>query len=186
MACREPSEHFVRLLSDEQSKLYAYVLAIVGDRNAAPDVFQNTNVALWRKASEFVEGTDFGAWSRRVAFFEVLDYRKRRGRERHIFDDALLQQVAAEVSNQTDLLEAELATLHHCMGLLPNVDHALIDARYARGESVAALAKQRGKTANAISLALYRIRNELARCIEKSLGRERRLRDTNTRQGGHE
>jgi RNA polymerase sigma-70 factor, ECF subfamily len=173
MIRHEPSEQFVRLLSDHQSRLYAYVLAILGDPNAVPDVFQDTNVTLWRKANEFVEGTDFGAWARRVAYFEVLAYRKRRGRERHIFDDDLLREVADEASRQTDALDAELTKLHHCMGRLSQLDQALIQARYAKGESVAMLAKLRGKTPNAISLALYRIRNELANCIEESLGAKR-------------
>jgi RNA polymerase sigma-70 factor, ECF subfamily len=169
---REPSEQFVRLLSDQQSRLYAYVLAILGDPDAASDVFQDTNVTLWRKANEFIEGSDFGAWVRRVAYFEVLAYRKRRGRERHVFDDDLIREVAEETARQTDAMADELATLPRCMERLSQQDYALVQARYAEGGSVARLAEVRGKTPNAISMALYRIRSELARCIEESLGRK--------------
>jgi RNA polymerase sigma-70 factor (ECF subfamily) len=170
---REPSEQFVRLLSDQQSRLYAYILAILGDPDAAADVFQDTNVTLWRKASDFAEGSDFGAWVRSVAYYEVMAYRKRRGRERHVFDDDLLREVAEETARQTDAMADELATLHRCMERLSQQDYVLVQARYAEGGSVAHLAEARGKSPNAISMALYRIRNELARCIEESLGKER-------------
>ncbi|NLF07145.1 MAG: RNA polymerase subunit sigma-70, partial [Pirellulaceae bacterium] len=56
------SEQFVRDLTDHQSRMYAYIMAVLGDPNAAGDVLQDANVAIWRKADEFVEGTDFWAW----------------------------------------------------------------------------------------------------------------------------
>jgi RNA polymerase sigma-70 factor, ECF subfamily len=172
MTRHEPSEQFVRQLTDYQSRLRAYVLAILGNPDAVGDVLQDTNVVLWRKASQFVEGTDFGAWARSVAYFEVLAYRKRRNHDRHVFDDDLLREVADEAAKQTDALDAELVTLQHCVERLSQLDQRLIQARYAPGGSVKELARLRGKSAGAISLALYRIRNELAECIEQALGRK--------------
>lgn len=176
MARREPSEQFVRQLTDYQSRLRAYVLAILGNPDAVGDVLQETNVALWRKASQFVDGTDFGAWARSVAYFEVLAYRKRRNKDRHVFDDDLLREVAAEAAEQTDALDAELVTLQRCVERLSQLDQRLVQSRYAPGGSVKELAKLRGKSAGAISLALYRIRNELADCIEQSSGRNGAVR----------
>lgn len=72
------NEQFVRNLTDHQSRLYAYILAILGDQNAVGDVLQDANVAIWRKADDFVEGTHFWAWVSRIAYFEVLAFRKRR------------------------------------------------------------------------------------------------------------
>lgn len=172
IASHEPNEQFVRQLTDYQSRLRAYVLAILGNPDAVGDVLQDTNVALWRKASQFVEGTDFGAWARSVAYFEVLAYRKRRNQDRHVFDDDLLREVADEAAKQTDTLDAELVTLQRCVERLSQLDQRLVQARYTPGGSVKELARQRGKSAGAISLALYRIRNELADCIEQSLGRK--------------
>jgi RNA polymerase sigma-70 factor, ECF subfamily len=173
MAGHEPSEQFVRQLSDHQSRLYAYVLAILGNPDAVADVLQDTNVTLWRKAGEFAEGSDFGAWARRVAYFEVLAYRKRRRRERHIFDSELLREVADMAAEQTELVGSDLSTLHYCMQRLSQADRALIEARYAPGGSVKKLAQESGKSPNAISLALHRIRSQLADCMEASLRKER-------------
>ena len=61
---REP---FVRRLTECQSRLYAYVLALPADPTSANEVLGETNVTLWRKAAEFQEGSNFGAWAVRVA-----------------------------------------------------------------------------------------------------------------------
>lgn len=162
------SEQFVRDLTDHQSRMYAYIMAVLGDPNAAGDVLQDANVAIWRKADEFVEGTDFWAWVSRIAYFEVLAFRKRRQRERLVFDDSLLEKIAAAAVEQA----ADLAALHRCVEKLPPLDRELVQGRYAQGGSVKLIAEARGKSAGAISQALYRIRNELADCVEKELDDE--------------
>ncbi len=163
------SEQFVRRLTEHQSRLYAYILAVLGDPNAVNDVLQETNVAIWRKADEYVEGTRFWSWASRVAYFEVLAYRKRRGRDRLVFDDALLAEVADDAAETAGSLAADLAALHRCMDKLAQLDQELVRGRYAPGGSVKRLAQSRGKTAGAVSQALYRIRAELADCIEQEL-----------------
>ena len=74
------NEQFVRCLTEYQRRLYTYILAMLGDPNAADDVFQDTNVAIWRKAAEYAEGTKLRAWTSRIAYYEVLAYRKRQPR----------------------------------------------------------------------------------------------------------
>jgi RNA polymerase sigma-70 factor, ECF subfamily len=165
-----PSEQFVRCLTEHQSRLYAYILAMLGDPDAAGDVFQNTNVAIWRKAGEYTEGTNFWAWTSRIAHFEVLAHRKRRQRDRHVFDEALLANIAEEAAQQAEWMGSDLAALHRCMDKLPPLDRDLVRARYAPGGSVKRLAELRGKSAGAISQALYRIRGELADCVEQEKG----------------
>jgi RNA polymerase sigma-70 factor, ECF subfamily len=172
MTHRAPTEQFVRHLTECQSRLYAYLLALLGDPNVVNDVLQDTNVAIWRKAHEFSEGTDFGAWASRVAYYEVLGYRKRCSKDRHVFDEALLEDLAEQVVAQTEAMDVELATLYRCMEKLSQVDQEMVRQRYAPGGSVRHLAESRGKSAGAISQALYRIRSELADCVEQTLKSE--------------
>jgi RNA polymerase sigma-70 factor, ECF subfamily len=161
-----PNEQFVRRLTEQQSRMYAYILALLGDPWAVGDVLQNANVAIWQKAGEYVEGTDFAAWVSRVAYYEVLAYRKRCQRDRLIFDTALLDDVAEEAARQTESIGSDLATLHGCVEKLPPSDKDLVLQRYRAGASVKRLAAVLGKSAGAISQALYRIRRQLAECME--------------------
>lgn len=163
------NERFVRDLTDHQSRLYAYILTILGDPGAVHDVLQDANVAIWRKAEEYVEGTNFWAWVSRIAYFEVLAYRKRRQRDRLVFDDSLLDEIAAEAAVGAGPLAADLAALHRCMDKLSRLDQDLVRGRYQPGGSVKGLAQSRGKSAGAVSQALYRIRAELADCVEQAL-----------------
>jgi RNA polymerase sigma-70 factor, ECF subfamily len=167
-----PNEQFIRLLTEHQSRLYACILAMLGNPDAAGDVFQNANVAIWRKAATYAEGTSFWAWTSRIAHFEVLAYRKRRGRDRHIFDESLLANIAEEAAEQAESIAGDLAALQRCMEKLPLADQDLVRERYGPGGSVKRLAELRGRSAGAISQALYRIRAELADCVEQEQGQD--------------
>jgi RNA polymerase sigma-70 factor (ECF subfamily) len=163
----EPTDQFVRLVSDHQIRLYAWILSIVGSPADVRDVLQDVNVVIWQKAAEYVEGTDFWRWASQIAYFEVLTYRKRRGRDRLVFDDNLLASVAVEADRHTESIDADLVALRRCVEKLPPPDQDLVRERYSLGSSVKRLAELLGKSPGAVAQALYRIRVNLADCIEQ-------------------
>ena len=59
------------------------------------------------------------------------------------------------------------AFLDRWLGTLGKEDRALFVRRYWYGDSVSALAKERGKTANQVSLRLYRMRQGLREQLER-------------------
>lgn len=67
-----PGEHFVRELTRCQNSVFAYILSLVGNPDAARDIQQETNVVLWRKAGEFKEGSNFMPWALGIARMQVL------------------------------------------------------------------------------------------------------------------
>jgi RNA polymerase sigma-70 factor (ECF subfamily) len=163
------SETFLRSLTRAQAELYAYILGLIADANAASDILQEANVVLWRKAEQFTEGTDFVAWAKRVAYIEVLGFRKNRGRDRHLFNDDLLVDLAVEMEAATRNLDVQLAALRTCIEGLPAEQGELIRKRYQRGAIVQRIAKDAGRSVGAISQSLYRIRERLLQCIERRL-----------------
>ena len=62
--------------------LRAYIFALITHSQDADDVLQEAKVRMWRAFGQFQSGTNFAAWSRKVAFHQVLSYRKRRKRDR--------------------------------------------------------------------------------------------------------
>jgi RNA polymerase sigma-70 factor (ECF subfamily) len=84
-------KEFVFQLTDWQGRLFGYLMSLLGNVH---DVLQETNLVLWRKIDGFEPGTDFAAWARSVAYFQSLAFLRDRKRDRHIFDDDLLQQIA--------------------------------------------------------------------------------------------
>jgi len=170
-----PSEHeqFIQQVIAAQTRLYALVLAMTASPDAADEVLQETNVVLLRKEAEFTAGTNFFAWAAQVASYQVQSYRKRVGRDRLQFDDALVSKLEAGAGELRSDDGADRAALRECMDKLKPSERELIRERYA-GTSVKQLAETHNRSAASISQTLYRIRTNLAACIRRVLAREDR------------
>lgn len=152
-----------------QNRLYAYVLSLLFDRDRSRDVLQQTNLVLLEKETEFERGSNFFAWAARVAYYEVLADRRRRVRDRHLFSDELLALIAAQSTAATSDLDHRAAALGECLQRLSAEHRDMLTQRYRPGGGVAALAESLGKTPNAVSATLHRIRSALVDCVARKL-----------------
>ena len=166
------SDAFVQLLTECQSRLYAYILAILPDSAAARDVLSETNIKLWRKWKEFEMGRDFATWAFRFAYFEVLAYLKRTRTDRHIFNGELLSEMADDAIPTAKSVNERLIALENCIQKLTAQDRRYIAMRYQSQMSVQDIAQKYKKTPNAISHILFRIRAVLADCVGRALSVE--------------
>jgi RNA polymerase sigma-70 factor (ECF subfamily) len=160
---------FVQLLTGTQSRLYAYICSLIGGASGARDVLQETNLVLWDKAHEYDPARPFLPWAYRIAYLQVLAYRKRCARSRLVFDEALVSEVAQEFLRRDEEHDRQLEALGHCLHKLTGPRRELLDRRYQHGESVEQIAGRMSKAPNVISASLYRIRKALLECIESKL-----------------
>jgi len=163
-----PDREFVYQLTDWQNRLFGYLVTLLGNLHDARDVLQATNLVLWQKIGEFEPGSNFGAWARKIAYFQALAFLRDRKRDRHVFDDDLLTRFAEEEADTAGEEERELA-LRDCLGQLPERSRKMLQRRYHDGDSVRKLAKDLGKKKSAMKMALMRIRQALLTCIESKL-----------------
>ena len=163
-----PDREFVYQLTDWQNRLFGYLVTLLGDLHDARDVLQETNLVLWQKIGEFEPGSNFGAWARKIAYFQALAFLRDRKRDRHIFDDDLLIRFAEEESDTAGEEEVALA-LRDCLARLPTGQRKLVGTRYREGGSIKQLARVFGKKESAIKMTLMRIRQALLACIELKL-----------------
>ena len=162
-------EEFVLKILRCQDQLYAYILSLVLHRDQARDLLQQTNVVLLEKECEFEHGTNFPAWACRVAFYEVLSYRRKLCRDRHYFSEKLLTLIADDAELIGRELDERKDALKLCLKSLNESQRKLVETRYSAGGSVKEIAKAANKTPNAISAELHRIRAALAECIRHKL-----------------
>ena len=94
------AEEFVFLLARHERPLGAYVMTMVPHAQDADDILQEAKVIMWRNFARFESGTNFGAWARKIAFHQVLAFRKRKHRDRLDFSQEFLKVVADEVESQ--------------------------------------------------------------------------------------
>jgi len=154
-----------------QPRLYAFVLSLTGNPNDGDDVLQNANVALLQKQKAFRRDADFGAWAMQIAYHEVQRYWDVAARARRRFDDVLIDQLAARMSEFSGEPGLDLQFLRRCMSILSEQEREMLTLRYG-GKSVRAIAEQWGRTVGSISQTLYRIRGKLAECMKRAMGAE--------------
>jgi RNA polymerase sigma-70 factor (ECF subfamily) len=167
-----PSEAFVRELTASQPRLRAFIFSLLPHRDASLDVLQDTNVVLWRKAATFQEGTNFLAWACQVARHEVLAHYRDQDRDRHVFDETLIESLADFGQQHAEEPNPLAAYLEECLARRTEEERKLLNERYAPGASVQQMAAARHVTPNAISLMLNRLRHALHECIQRKISRE--------------
>lgn len=92
------SEEFVRLLKRHERRLNACVFSLVHNWADAEDILQEVAVDLWRRFAEYDPSRDFGAWACTVAYYQVLSYRKKKGRQYLYFSEESDRLLSEEIA----------------------------------------------------------------------------------------
>jgi RNA polymerase sigma-70 factor (ECF subfamily) len=161
---------FVMLITRHQSAIYAYILTIHPNRVAAQDILQETNMVLCRKVSEFEAGSNFQAWSFRVAYWQTMAHLKKVQRAGLVaLEPDVLELVAHEAEGELADFDDRHLALKSCLQKLPPGDTSILLAHYQDGESLAEISGRLGRTREALKQVLLRIRRTLRTCIERQL-----------------
>jgi len=166
------AEQIVRLLSAHQEQLYRYVFALLPNEQDAKDVVQEASVALCRKFDQYDPDRPFLPWAFRFAYLEVLRFRQQNRREAVSLSDDVIEALARQRSEQTDLLDARLRALEDCLRQLPAADGELVRGRYHAGLSIEQLAAQLEMSHRTLFRNLERVRRLLFDCITRRLASE--------------
>lgn len=162
-------QEFVRQLTANQTRIHAFIATLLPGSPDVGDVLQETNLTLWQSRNRFRPGSNFLAWAFSIARFQVLNQYKRNKRTRRVLlSSQLLDLLADEVPIDHDH-QAHLKALESCKAKLTETQRELVDARYQPGRSLESLARETGRKASALRVALMRIRVTLRECIERSL-----------------
>src|SRR5262249_57147268 len=108
-AARDPARGrlFLRLFLQNERRLYGYILTLLPNRADADDVLQEASLVMWDKFDDEHPPADFTAWGCRIAYFKVLDFRKKRQRGRVLFSQALLDRLAETAAEQAGALQLD-------------------------------------------------------------------------------
>lgn len=168
----ERQKQLVRLLTQNQRRIFSYIYTLVPDRQAAEDLLQETCMVICEKFGDFQIGTDFAAWACQIAYWEIRAARKKFARAKVIFDQPLLDAVAQTAAEMATELSDRHQALAECLEKLHPRDRTLVVTRYEPGGSVAAAAQCTGRSIVAAYKALTRIRKLLQDCVTHQLDTE--------------
>jgi len=162
-------ESFLVLYAGSQSRLQAFIRALVPDPAQADDVFQATSLALWRSFPTFRAEGDFLAWALGVARHQVLMHWRRARRDRHVFNEALVADLADTAADLLDTVEPRQRALEACIEALTARQRDLVRRFYGERESAAVIAAAWNRTVHAVYKALKVLRHGLHECVERRL-----------------
>jgi len=161
------SQLFEQEVENVQARLKTYLLATLGNVTDANDVLQETNLVVWRKREDFEPGTSFWAWTQKIAFFQVMAFRKKLSRNRIILDNDVAHMIATEAPEILDEDYTRSKRLKSCLSELPEQQRKYVEGHYLEGKSLKKLAQQFQSTATAVSQTLYRARHNLLQCLTR-------------------
>lgn len=111
----ERHTRFLRVFTAHEMAIRAYVRRLVPSRADADDVMQEVAVVLWEKFATFRENGDFRAWAFGIARYEVLSWRRDKGRDRLVLDDDVLERLAEETVQEEPRLHLQRQALEGCL-----------------------------------------------------------------------
>ncbi|MBU6239799.1 MAG: sigma-70 family RNA polymerase sigma factor [Planctomycetes bacterium] len=159
----------VGLIARHQTRLRGLVRCLLVRPADVDDVLQEINAVLWEKGYEFRLGSDFWAWASQIARFKALNHIRKFSRDRLVFDDTFLNDLADLACRRLEQSDDRREALVKCLNELPPAQRQLIDLRYTGGHAIESIAQIIGRPHASIRQTLYRIRQSLLACIESKL-----------------
>ncbi|WP_218932409.1 sigma-70 family RNA polymerase sigma factor [Adhaeretor mobilis] len=163
------------MLAASERRLAGFVLAIVPNFADADELLQETKIRLWEQFEDYDPSKSFDAWAKSIAYFQVLTYRKKKGREKVVFSTELINSLEASYANHEKEMEVRFEALQECLKLLSEKYQTLLGKLYSSSMSVAQVAKSLEMSAEGTRKALYRSRKALHSCIHRRLQSEDRI-----------
>lgn len=160
-------ELFLSHYARAQAPLQAFVRSLVHDRASADDVFQSTSMTLWRRFDSYRDTEPFVPWALGIARHEVLHFWRSRRRDRLVFSEAALGQLADLAMELAPEADPRQAILESCVESLPERQRQLLSMFYVqqmRAEQIAAVWQ---RTVHAVYKALKVTRRALVECVER-------------------
>ena len=175
---RHHSESFESLLNEHERALRAYVYHLIPHAADAQDILQETRLAMWNAFDQYKPGTHFSAWSKKVAYYRVLAFRKKKSVEsrRLIFSDACMEYLSETYHDAESGISAEAvklaqedqsSRLQQCLSRLKDHQKKLIAMRYQDECEIDEIAQSINKSSTATYRALSRVRLSLRKCLQR-------------------
>jgi RNA polymerase sigma-70 factor, ECF subfamily len=168
----EQYEAFVEFFARYEADLRAFVRSLLPTWHDADEVVQQVALVIWRKFDQFDQSTSFIKWACVIARFEALAYRRKMARDRLVFREDLMAQLAEEAAEEMDDRKAENVALEGCLKKLPVEHREFVTLAYTPGTSTKELAEQAGAKPGSFYMRLNRIRKTLLDCVENKMAQE--------------
>jgi RNA polymerase sigma-70 factor (ECF subfamily) len=163
---------FLQLIVEHKNRILGFILTLVPNRTIAEDLMQEVILVMWEKFHQFEMGTNFWAWSCKIAYYKVMRYRNHCKNSPVLFSEEVFNSLAERyeqmhISHQND--DVKMEALETCLKRLSKRDSRLVQLRYLEKQTIAAMAKSFGWSCSMTYKLMAKIHYSLKECIEKKL-----------------
>ena len=170
------SGRLLQLVAQHNRALRAYARIIVRSLDDVDDVMQEASLIIWEKHGQLRREDEFLPWAKVIVRNVCFRHRRSSVRDRHVFDDALVQRLLDEDEahdrEHGDRTAVEYGALVHCLEQLPPERRELVLTPYRGAGAVRKAAEDSERSAASLYKVLQRLRAKLLECVEDRLQKE--------------
>ncbi|MEA3209688.1 MAG: polymerase sigma-70 factor, subfamily [Chthoniobacter sp.] len=164
------TEAYLRLLTQHDRWLAAYVYSLVPRAVDADDILQEVKVTMWKHFAKFEAGSNFRGWARKIATNQILNYRRAEQRRPNSeLEEAFIEAVAAEIDRRAEVLDRRADALRQCLRKLSEAHRKVVVWRYYEDCGIEEIAAKSQRTVEAVYRLLSRVRGVLNDCVSRQL-----------------
>ena len=167
-------ELFEILVREHETRLRAFLFALVRDPGAVDDLIQDSFLVAWRNLDRYDRALPFGPWLRGIARRLSLAHYRKRGAEKIDFleHEAVVELAKLHVAFETtsgDTLDEQLSSLETCLSKLPPHQRCVLRLHYEEDLGCREIAEKIGRSREAVKKLLQRSRAWLGQCIKQRM-----------------
>jgi RNA polymerase sigma-70 factor (ECF subfamily) len=147
----------------------AYIAGAVRSFADREDLLQQVALTVARRFDEYDECRPFLGWVLWLAKSRIVDFYRAQGRQPQHLSEDLLQNFAEVLVHRHDLIPLRQEALEDCLQQLPERSRRLLHLKYQEGHCVDQIAELLQSTPASIRVALFRLREALAGCIQRRM-----------------
>lgn len=155
------------LWQDYEHAVAVWLSAMIPNHHDAEDVLQTVAEIVSRKFDQYDAERPFYTWVLGISQYEVLKYRRRQCRDRHVFSDELMDRMASRSESIGDEVNAAEDALHDCIHRLHGRARRAVYLCYQDGMKPMQVADELQATPHAVRNLLSRARAALRDCVSK-------------------
>lgn len=175
MLSEEQIDLLTRLFQSRYGQVYAIARRYAREDGMVEDIIQQTYLDFLTGVAEkrWDLARDVGPLLCQIAKRKAQrSWRNREGRDFDAIEkihEEMLLVYDWEDRDEQEKLEEEMQSMRHCLDKIPPRSRRIIQQHYFEGTTIKDIAEQEQKSASHLRNFLYRMREKLKICIEKSL-----------------
>ncbi len=169
---------FVGLLARNDQAIRRFVRSLLPSAEGVDDIVQDIALECWKKFADFGSGESddvseqFIRWACVIARYKVLSRQRDSARDRLVFRESVVEQLAATALESLDRREVERRAIDCCLDKLEGDQKRLVLSVHLPGDSIAKIAEETGQKARRLYSKVNALRRILLDCVQQRLAEE--------------